>query len=115
MGQSEPAKFEHWNGCGVKRGKPLHSGRTAMSIEPDDPLTAALLLADALEKHRISYAIGGALAYGLWGIPRATIDVTSHASTTRRAARDAPLLPTSAGASTLPACAVLSSFSGSWP
>lgn len=46
-----------------------------MTIEPDDPLTAALLLADALEKHRISYAIGGALAYGLWGIPRATIDV----------------------------------------
>ena len=46
-----------------------------MAIEPDDPLTAALLLADALDRHRISYAIGGALAYGLWGIPRATIDV----------------------------------------
>jgi hypothetical protein len=43
--------------------------------EPDDPLTAALHIAKVFELRGISYAIGGALAYGLWGVPRATIDV----------------------------------------
>ena len=44
-------------------------------IEPTDPLDAGLHLARAFENHGISYALGGALAYGLWGVPRATIDV----------------------------------------
>lgn len=44
-------------------------------IEPFDPLDAGLRLAQALDQEGISYALGGALAYGLWGIPRATIDV----------------------------------------
>lgn len=42
---------------------------------PNDPLDAGLCLARAFEAHNISYAIGGALAYGLWGVPRATLDV----------------------------------------
>jgi len=45
-----------------------------MSI-PGDPLDAGLALARELEASRISYALGGALAYGIWGIPRATLDV----------------------------------------
>ena len=32
-------------------------------------------LADAFEAHDIPYAIGGALALGVWGFPRATNDV----------------------------------------
>ncbi len=43
--------------------------------DPGDPLDAGLRLARVLEAHRISYALGGALAYGLWGVPRATVDV----------------------------------------
>lgn len=42
---------------------------------PGDPLDAGLRLAAALAAHGVSYALGGALAYGLWGIPRATVDV----------------------------------------
>jgi hypothetical protein len=42
---------------------------------PGDPLEAGLAIARALEERGIKYAIGGALAYGLWGVPRATIDV----------------------------------------
>jgi len=42
---------------------------------PADAFEAALLLADALEARGISYALGGALAYGQYGIPRATNDV----------------------------------------
>jgi len=42
---------------------------------PADPLEAGLAIAQALESKNVPYAIGGALAYGLWGVPRATIDV----------------------------------------
>lgn len=42
---------------------------------PEDPLAAGLELAAALDQAGIPYALGGALAYGLWGVPRATIDV----------------------------------------
>jgi hypothetical protein len=41
----------------------------------EGPLARALELAAAFEVHGVSYAIGGALAYGLWAIPRATLDV----------------------------------------
>ena len=43
-----------------------------------DPLSApqvARHLADALETAGIPYALGGALALGVWGFPRATVDV----------------------------------------
>ncbi len=40
-----------------------------------DPLELALRLAGQLEQRAVPYAIGGALAYGLWAIPRATADV----------------------------------------
>ncbi|HUB08013.1 MAG TPA: hypothetical protein VMB50_13465 [Myxococcales bacterium] len=33
------------------------------------------LLADACERTSIPYALGGALALGVWGFPRATVDV----------------------------------------
>ncbi len=46
-----------------------------MPAVPNDPLEAALLLAAAFERAGISYAVGGALAYGLWSVPRATVDV----------------------------------------
>lgn len=43
----------------------------------DDPsaLDVAIELGAAFEAHHIDDAIGGALAYGFWGIPRATVDV----------------------------------------
>jgi len=40
-----------------------------------DPPDLAVSIAMALEQRRVSYAIGGALAYAFWGIPRATMDV----------------------------------------
>ena len=44
----------------------------------EDPEAAAVIaarLAAALEKARLPYAIGGALAYGRYGVPRTTYDV----------------------------------------
>ena len=40
-----------------------------------DPMALALRLAAALDEEQVPYAIGGALAYGLWGDPRGTHDV----------------------------------------
>lgn len=39
------------------------------------PLRAALAIARELEQRGIPYAIGGALAFGIWGRPRGTLDV----------------------------------------
>ncbi len=44
-------------------------------IPPADAFEAGLRIADALEGAGIPYALGGALAYGQYGIPRATNDV----------------------------------------
>lgn len=43
--------------------------------EQFDAVQAGLKIARALEEHGVSYALGGALAYGQHGVPRATIDV----------------------------------------
>lgn len=40
-----------------------------------DSLEVALRIARALERASVPYALGGALAYGLYGVPRATVDV----------------------------------------
>ena len=40
-----------------------------------DPFEIATLLARALQHAQIPYAIGGAIAYGVWGDPRGTMDV----------------------------------------
>ena len=42
---------------------------------PTDAFEAGIQVAQALEHHGVSYALGGALAYGQYGIPRATNDV----------------------------------------
>ena len=42
---------------------------------PTDAFDAGLRIAAAFESHGISYALGGALAYGQYGVPRATNDV----------------------------------------
>ncbi len=42
---------------------------------PSDAFEAGLRIADALEAAGVPYALGGALAYGQYGIPRATNDV----------------------------------------
>jgi hypothetical protein len=42
---------------------------------PTDAFDAGVRIAGALEQHGVSYALGGALAYGQYGIPRATNDV----------------------------------------
>lgn len=47
--------------------------------EPADPLTAGLQIARAFTDHGVSYALGGALAYGMWAVPRGTIDVDVNA------------------------------------
>jgi hypothetical protein len=46
-----------------------------MSGVPADSFEAGIQVAEALERHGVSYALGGALAYGQYGIPRATNDV----------------------------------------
>lgn len=43
--------------------------------QPSDPLDAGLKLAHCFDAAGIPYALGGALAYGIWAIPRATVDV----------------------------------------
>lgn len=42
---------------------------------PADAVEAAVRIARALEARGVPYAIGGALAYGHWAIPRGTLDV----------------------------------------
>ncbi len=42
---------------------------------PTDAFEAGIQIAAALERHGVPYALGGALAYGQYGIPRATNDV----------------------------------------
>jgi hypothetical protein len=42
---------------------------------PTDSFEAGIQVAEALERHGISSALGGALAYGQYGIPRATNDI----------------------------------------
>lgn len=44
-------------------------------VDPLDPLQVARRIADSLESAGITYALGGALAYGFWGPPRGTLDV----------------------------------------
>ena len=46
-----------------------------MAAGPTDPFEAGVRLAGALAAAGVPYALGGALAYGLWGVPRATVDV----------------------------------------
>ena len=46
-----------------------------MSQVPSDPVDAAIRIAARLEEDGVPYAIGGALAFGLWAVPRATVDV----------------------------------------
>ncbi|MBI5499958.1 MAG: hypothetical protein HY907_06925 [Deltaproteobacteria bacterium] len=46
---------------------------------PDGALDAGLALAAALEEAGVSYALGGALALGVWGVPRGTVDVDVNA------------------------------------
>jgi hypothetical protein len=42
---------------------------------PRDAFELGITLASTFERHGIAYALGGALAYGQYGIPRATNDV----------------------------------------
>jgi hypothetical protein len=42
---------------------------------PGDPFEAALRIAERFDAAEIPYALGGALAYGVWAVPRATVDV----------------------------------------
>jgi hypothetical protein len=44
-----------------------------MSV-PRSAIEAAFLIAGHLEASEVDYAIGGALAYGIWGVPRDTVD-----------------------------------------
>jgi hypothetical protein len=43
--------------------------------EPETAADVARTLADTLERHQLSYAIGDAIALGYYAIPRATVDV----------------------------------------
>lgn len=45
-----------------------------MTVDPD-PATLAVHFGTALELAGIPYAIGGAIAYGFWGVPRGTRDL----------------------------------------
>jgi hypothetical protein len=49
--------------------------RSPKRTEAGKVAQVAILLGRAFEQAHIPYAIGGALAYGFWGIPRATLDV----------------------------------------
>ena len=41
----------------------------------DSAISVALRVARAFESHGVPYAIGGAIAYGYWAVPRGTLDV----------------------------------------
>ena len=48
------------------------------------PLDVALTLGACLDRARIPYAIGGALALSYWAVPRATADSRTGIGTSRR-------------------------------
>ena len=64
-----------------------------MSVPQISAGELARSVADALEARGVPYAIGGAIAYGIWAVPRATqdVDVTIFASGDRLAAAFAAL------------------------
>ena len=41
----------------------------------DDLLSATNELVVLLEQHKLTYAVGGALAFSVWAVPRATLDI----------------------------------------
>lgn len=41
-----------------------------------DAFAAAIEIATCFERGNVPYAIGGALALGIWGVPRGTVDGT---------------------------------------
>ena len=47
---------------------------------PEDAVSASVRVTRPLEARGIPYAIGGAVAYGFWGVPRATVDVDLNSS-----------------------------------
>jgi hypothetical protein len=47
--------------------------------DPVDPLSLGLALSRAFERTKVPYALGGALAYGVWAVPRGTVDVDINA------------------------------------
>lgn len=44
-------------------------------VDPQSALEGGLLIARAFTRADIPYALGGALALGVWGVPRGTLDV----------------------------------------
>lgn len=51
------------------------SGEPSVTQLPEDAVAASVHVTRPLEAAGIGYAIGGAVAYGYWGVPRATVDV----------------------------------------
>ena len=44
-------------------------------MDAEDAFTRAMQIARSFERESFPYAIGGALALGVWGVPRGTVDV----------------------------------------
>jgi hypothetical protein len=44
-------------------------------VTAPDAFARALQIAECFERANVPYAIGGALALGIWGVPRGTVDV----------------------------------------
>ena len=64
-----------------------------------DPMAVALRIAAVLDEAKVAYAIGGALAYGLWGDPRGTHDVDLNLFVDAEVLGDALRVVSSAGVS----------------
>jgi hypothetical protein len=44
-------------------------------MDGDDAFSRAMRIAESLERLNTPYAVGGAIALGVWGVPRGTVDV----------------------------------------
>ena len=63
-----PARWRRWHDCAVQQGG-------GVAIAERSAAEAAQCISDAFEKAAIPYAIGGALALAIAGVPRGTADV----------------------------------------
>lgn len=70
--------------------------------EPPTAAEVARSLADDLERHHLSYAIGGAIALGFYAPPRATLDVDVNVFIDPETQLDHPLLAALHGAGFTP-------------
>lgn len=89
--------------------------RNGITAELPTAVDIARAVADALERHGLPYAIGGALALGFYAVPRATVDVDVNVQVGPGLVNGPPPRPATAGGALARCTERLPSFLDSRP